>query len=100
MRAAQTFFKSPAGGSFSFAYTDLALAFAAFALLQSAAICPAPPQNMQRLLVNHRCRSSEVSFPSLPSLSAKGFDELEDLDALEPEVDDNLLDLLDRKSVV
>ena len=57
-------------------------------------ICPAPPQNLQWLLVNHCCHSSGVIFPSLPSLSAKGFDELEDLDALEPEVDDNLLDLL------
>ena len=94
MRAAQTFFESPAGGSFSFACADLALAFAALALLQSAAICPAPPQNMQRLLVNRRCRSSEVSFPSLPSLSAKGFDEEVDPDAPEPEVDDDLPDLL------
>ena len=94
MRAAQTFFKSPAGGSFSFACADLTLAFAALALLQSAAICPAPPQNMQRLSVNHRCRSSEVSFPSLPSLSAKGFDEEVDPDAPEPEVNDNLPDLL------
>ena len=94
MRAAQTFFESPVGGSFSFACADLALAFAALALLQSAAICPAPPQNMQRLLVNRHCRSSEVSFPSLPSLSAKGFDEEVDLDAPEPEVDDDLADLL------
>ena len=94
MRAAQTFFESPAGGFFSFACADLALAFAALALLQSAAIFPAPPQNMQRLLVNCRCRSSKVSFPSLPSLSAKGFDEVVDPDAPEPEVDDDLPELL------
>ena len=94
MRAAQTFFESLAGGSFSFACADLALAFAALALLQSAAICPAPPQNMQRLLVNCCCRSSEVSFPSLPSLSAKGFNEEVDPDGPEPEVDDDLPDLL------
>ena len=94
MRAAQTFFESPAGGSFSFACADLALAFSALALLQSAAICPAPPQNMQRLLVNRHCCSSKVSFPSLPSLSAKGFDEEVDLDAPEPEVDNDLADLL------
>ena len=94
MSAAQTFFEFPAGGSFSFACADLALAFAALALLQSVAICPAPLQNMQRLLVNRHCHSSKVSFPSLPSLSAKGFNELEDLDALEPEVDNDFPDLL------
>ena len=44
--------------------------------------------------MNRCCRSSEVSFPSLPSLSAKGFEEEVDPDALEPEVDDNLPDLL------
>ena len=93
MRAAQTF-SNPCRRILLFACADLALTFAALALLQSVEICPAPLQNMQRLLVNHCCHSSRVIFPSLPSLSAKRFDELEDLDALEPEVDDNLLDLL------
>ena len=85
MKAAQTFFEPPAGGSFSFARVDLALTFTAFAMLQSVAICPAPLQNIQRLLVKHCCCCSGVSFPYLPSLSAKGFNELEDLDDLEPE---------------
>ena len=54
---------------------SLALAALAFALEaeevifgHSLTLCPAPPQNMQRLLVNRQARSSEVSLPSFPSL--------------------------------
>ena len=54
---------------------SLALAARAFALEaeevffgHSLALCPVPPQNMQRLLANRRARSSEVSLPSFPSL--------------------------------
>ena len=32
------------------------------------ALCPVPPQNMQRLLANRQVCSSEVSLPSFPSL--------------------------------
>ena len=54
---------------------SLALAARAFALEaeevffgHSLALCPVPPQNMQRLLANRRAHSSEVSLPSFPSL--------------------------------
>ena len=54
---------------------SLALAARAFALEaeevffgHSLALCPVPPQNMQRLLANQRARSSEVSLPSFPIL--------------------------------
>ena len=53
---------------------SLALAARAFALGveeffgHSLALCPAPPQNVQRLLANQRACSSEVSLLSFPSL--------------------------------
>ena len=54
---------------------SLALAVQAFALevekvffRHSLTLCPAPPQNMQRLLVNQQVHSSEVSLPSFLSL--------------------------------
>ena len=54
---------------------SLALAVRAFALEAEEvffghllALCPAPPQNMQRLLANWQACSLEVSLPSFPSL--------------------------------
>ena len=54
---------------------SLALTAWAFALevedvffRHSLALCPAPPQNMQRLLANWQACSLEVSLPSFPSL--------------------------------
>ena len=85
--------------------SSLALAARAFALeaeevffRHSLALCPAPPQNMQRLLANRREHSLGVSFPSFPSLLGRlGFlfcpDELElsGLDLLLDEVEVDLL---------
>jgi hypothetical protein len=52
----------------------LALAFDADdeGLVQSFAMWPTPPQNMQRWLSFRRCCSSLVSLPSLPNLSESG----------------------------
>ena len=47
-------------------------------LVQSFAVCLAPPQNMHKLLLKWRCLSWGVSLPSLPNLSVRGL--LEDLD--------------------
>src|ERR1700723_4560067 len=53
--------------------TARALAFVAEEedLGHSLAVCPTPPHNRQRLLLNRRVRSGCVSFPSLPSLSER-----------------------------
>src|SRR6202040_1460067 len=53
--------------------TARALAFIAEEedLGHSLAVCPTPPQNRQRLLLNRHVRSACVSFPSLPSLSER-----------------------------
>ena len=49
----------------------------------SLAVCPTPPQNRQRLLLNQHVRSACMSFPSLPSLSERlGFFFSELLDEL------------------
>jgi len=45
----------------------------AFFFLHSSAVCPEPPQNMQRPAFARRSRSSGFNFPSLPSLSAYAF---------------------------
>ena len=54
---------------------SLALAVQAFALEaeevffgHSLALCPVPPQNIQRLLANWWVHSSEVSLPSFPGV--------------------------------
>ena len=69
--AALYFFKSSGAAD----DPSLALAAQAFALeveevffRHSLALCPVPPQNMQRLLANQRAHSLEVSSPSFPSL--------------------------------
>jgi len=51
------------------AVAALALAAQEPDLGQSLALWPVAPQNMHRFILNLRLRSSEVSLPSLPSLS-------------------------------
>ena len=57
------------------ALSDLVCAARALAFIaeeedlgHSLAVCPTPPQNRQRLLLNRHARSAGVSFPSLLSL--------------------------------
>jgi len=51
------------------AVAALALAAREPDLGQSLALWPVAPQNMHRFMLNLRLRSSEVSLPTLPSLS-------------------------------
>src|ERR1700723_935298 len=85
-KAASAFFVSSATGALS----DLVCVAQALAFVveeedlgHSLAVCPTPPQNRQRLLLNRHVRSACVSFPSLPSLSERlGFFFLELLNEL------------------
>jgi hypothetical protein len=75
VRVASYFFESEdsATGAGSVDFVVVARAFAFF-LLQSFAMWPAPPQNIQSLLSKRRCRSSCVNLPSLPSFPCSSGD--------------------------
>ena len=71
-RAASYFFES----SILLASVDAARAFALLAeevdLEQFFAVCPAPPQNMHKLLSKRHCLSCWVSLPSFPNFLVRG----------------------------
>ena len=79
-RAAGYFFESSVLLVSAVAACALALALLAeeVDLVQLFAVCPAPPQNMHKLLSKWHCLSWGVSLPSLTNLSVRGL--LEDLD--------------------